>query len=500
MLGFDDPSELVGRWSCEFISPEDQRAHFKPARRDTPFRYELKMRRRDGDSIDVETQISIIEYEGRPASLVFIRDISERKLFEVKLESIHKHAITLNNIETVEEVARSTYKSIGETLGYDDIGFGIVESNSILFKRELGNQNDRVMSQDEPGITVRTVRTGQTQFVSDTRKDPDFFSYKDEGEPISLSEIVVPVKVDGRVFAVINIESTAVNAFDAHDVMLLETLAEHVASTLAIILQKEKLKDNLKELEHSYKELDDYTYAVSHDLKAPLRTIQAFTQFLMEDTIDILDEEKQDYLRRIEAASQRMTEFIDDLLVLSRVNRKYLEVEVIDLNALVKEIELDFEAELSVKRTEIIYSDLPKVQSHRVWIRQLFANLLSNGVKYNKSTEPKVWIEHQERGDQYLFSIKDNGIGIDEKDFEQVFKLFQRLHPQDEYSGTGAGLTICKKIVESYGGKIWVESKLGVGSTFFFTLPKEMKLTLNLEADKDDAPFLEQDAMNVREP
>jgi light-regulated signal transduction histidine kinase (bacteriophytochrome) len=119
-----------------------------------------------------------------------------------------------------------------------------------------------------------------------------------------------------------------------------------------------------------------------------------------------------------------------------------------------------------------VSDDLPTIISQRIWIRQLFTNLISNGLKFNDSPEPKIWITHEDHYDHYVFSVKDNGIGIKEQDRERIFQLFQRLHTQEEYPGTGAGLTICKKIVESNGGRIWVESKVGVGSTFYFTIPK----------------------------
>ena len=115
----------------------------------------------------------------------------------------------------------------------------------------------------------------------------------------------------------------------------------------------------------------------------------------------------------------------------------------------------------------------PALRTQKVWMKQLFNNLISNGLKFNKSAEPKVWVSFEENSDDYIFSIRDNGIGIEKKYHEQIFKIFQRLHTQDEYPGTGAGLTICNKILEKLGGKIRVESTPGKGSTFYFTYPKE---------------------------
>jgi PAS domain S-box-containing protein len=252
---------------------------------------------------------------------------------------------------------------------------------------------------------------------------------------------------------------------------------------------EEELRKILEDLERSNRELDDYTYAVSHDLKAPLRTIEAFSSFLLEDYAEKLDEEGKDYLKRMNEASLRMKNFIDDLLIISRVGRKFTEPEIVDLNNVIKEIKEEHEDILRERRANILSEKLPVLRTQKVWMKQLFSNLISNGLKFNKSAEPKVWVSFEERTYDYIFSIRDNGIGIDKKYHEQIFKIFQRLHTQDEYPGTGAGLTICQKIVEKLGGNINVESKQGKGSTFYFTYPKEEHASdiseVNIIADQD---------------
>ncbi len=235
---------------------------------------------------------------------------------------------------------------------------------------------------------------------------------------------------------------------------------------------EEALERSLEELERSNRELDDYTYVVSHDLRAPLRTINAFSGFVLDDYADMLDERGRDYLRRIIDASTRMDKLTCDLLVLSRVGRKYMDAALVDLNKLTEEIKLDFELQMVERGAEIIVGELPTVKTQRVWMRQLLTNLIRNGLKFNKSTPPRVEVACEEREDDYLFSVRDNGIGIDEKYYDRIFQKFQRLHTQEEYPGTGAGLAICKKIVKNFGGEIWVESQLGEGSTFYFTFPK----------------------------
>jgi light-regulated signal transduction histidine kinase (bacteriophytochrome) len=224
----------------------------------------------------------------------------------------------------------------------------------------------------------------------------------------------------------------------------------------------------------SNRELDEYTYAVSHDLKSPLRTIGSFSTFLLEDYSGQLDDQAKEYLGRMKSATQRMTELIDDLLKISRIGRMNTDIELIDVNQIITSIVADNQSLLDNKNGKITAGELPRIISQRVWVTQLFSNLVNNGLKFNESSNPTIWIECEENEDHYLFSVKDNGIGIDKKHHEKIFKIFQRLHTTKEYPGTGAGLSICKKILESWGGEISVESEVGQGSTFLLKIPKNM--------------------------
>ena len=231
-----------------------------------------------------------------------------------------------------------------------------------------------------------------------------------------------------------------------------------------------KLRERSDELEKVNEELEDYISIVSHDLRAPLRSIYSFTSFLIEDYWDKLDEQGRNYLERVKDSSLRMQLLIEDLLTLSRVGRRYTMVEMVNLNQLLEEIKDDLQIDRA--GAEIIIHDLPTISTQRTWIGQLFKNLIDNALKYNESKVPRVEIEVEEREDDYLFKVKDNGIGIEEKYLSRIFNL-ERLHPQTKYGGgTGLGLAICKRIVEGWGGKIWAQSKVGEGSIFYFNLPK----------------------------
>ncbi len=252
----------------------------------------------------------------------------------------------------------------------------------------------------------------------------------------------------------------------------------------------EELKRLLADLERSNRELDDYTFAVSHDLKAPLRTIESFSSFLLEDHSDNLDDEGKEYLQRMILATKRMNTLIQDLLLISRVGRLNSEIDLVDLYELISDIVDDMELILNERNGEMIYTKLPSIKTQKVWIKQVFSNLISNGLKFNESPNPRIWIKCEERKDHYILSVKDNGIGIDKKHHNKIFKIFQRLHTVNEYPGTGAGLTMCKKIVESMGGNISLDSKLGKGSTFYITIPKGSEIS-----EESEPPYQSDDAL-----
>jgi len=241
---------------------------------------------------------------------------------------------------------------------------------------------------------------------------------------------------------------------------------------------EEETKNYMKELERANRDLTDFAHTVSHDLKAPLRTIQAFTTLILEDHGDTLDERVREYIEKVGDAGERMNTLIKDILTLSRVGRESIEVETVNVNELLEEVKADLTAIIEERGGEVVAADaLPTFSTQRVWMKELFLNLVGNGLKFNRSGKPRVEVSCEERergkgkGKEYLFKIKDNGIGIEEKYQSRIFNLSERLHPQ-EYEGTGFGLSICKKIVDKLDGNIRVESTPGEGSTVFFTIPE----------------------------
>ncbi|MFC1666484.1 ATP-binding protein [Candidatus Omnitrophota bacterium] len=253
-----------------------------------------------------------------------------------------------------------------------------------------------------------------------------------------------------------------------------DSLVEANASIEQKRLELEEQKKLLEKVNH---ELDSFVYTASHDLRAPLRGIDAFATFIEKDYTDKLDEDGKSYLGRIRAGVNKMTELIDDLLTLSRISRIKNPFEDVNIGDLVKSVIDRIEFDIKKHKVELkITEDLPVLICDRIKMGEVFLNLINNAIKFSsklKDVSPVVEVGCSDKGNVYEFYVKDNGIGIDKKYHEGIFGIFKRLHKQEEYEGTGAGLSIVKNIVDDHQGRIWIESELGKGATFYFTIPKK---------------------------
>ena len=227
----------------------------------------------------------------------------------------------------------------------------------------------------------------------------------------------------------------------------------------------------LKDLEDTNRELNDFASIVSHDLKAPLRGIKTLAEWIMEDNIDRLTEEGKEQMELLADRVDRMHKLIDGILHYSRVGRQKEQTSTVHLDTLVPEIWDMLSAPVDIHFC--IEGELPVVVCEHTRISQVFQNLLSNAVKYMDKPEGRVRVGCVEDEDMWKFHVSDNGPGIAEKYYEKIFKMFQTLSATDAFESTGVGLTVVKKIVEMYGGGIWLESEVGAGTTFYFTFPKQ---------------------------
>ncbi len=242
----------------------------------------------------------------------------------------------------------------------------------------------------------------------------------------------------------------------------------------------EELARTNNHLRRVNQELEEFTYVVSHDLKEPLRTLEAFSNFLRQDYGDQLEGDGKEFISHLVQASRRLGRLIDDLLTLSRTGRVINTPRAFAWRPVIDTVLGDLRDLIGRKQAVVrVEEPLPAVVGDPERVMQLLANLVSNGLKYNQSARPEVVIGavpgQESREDRFVtLFVRDNGIGIDPSYHEQVFRIFRRLHHRDDVEGTGAGLAICKRIVEAHGGRIWIESQVGRGATFLFTLPRHL--------------------------
>jgi light-regulated signal transduction histidine kinase (bacteriophytochrome) len=235
---------------------------------------------------------------------------------------------------------------------------------------------------------------------------------------------------------------------------------------------EETLRYQAAELQRSNEELQQFAYVASHDLQEPLRMVTSYMQLLAQRYQGTLDAEAEEFIGYAVEGARRMKSLIDDLLAYSRVGTRREPFVPVDCKEVLQQTLQDLRFAIEESEAVITYDPLPVVRASKLEFALLLQNLLSNALKFRTAESPRIHLSAQQRSIEWLFSVQDNGIGIDPQHAERIFVIFQRLHTRQEYPGTGLGLAICKKIVDRHGGRMWVESTPGQGATFFFTLPR----------------------------
>ena len=232
-----------------------------------------------------------------------------------------------------------------------------------------------------------------------------------------------------------------------------------------------KLEKLIEQYKSSNKELEQFAYVSSHDLKEPLRMITSFLQLLQKRYSAELDEDANDFINFAVDGAKRMNDMINDLLEYSRIGSSERKFEYLESEKIVEIVQNNLKQLIEDHKAKITHDPLPLIYANKQMMIQLFQNLIGNGIKYHSKEKPEIHISADTLDDEYVFSVEDNGIGIDNKHLDRIFTIFQRLHSREEYEGTGIGLAISKRILYKHHGKIWVESELGKGTTFYFSLP-----------------------------
>ena len=400
---------------------------------------DLPALKKDNTEFQVELSISPVTIKGRYFFIGFLKDITERKKAEEKLKESEEKFNKVFQISpagiVIANAATTQYVDINDSflkiIGYERnevIGHSSQELNLI-------DPSDRLKILDELG------KTGLAQNI----------------------EVVFNKKSGEKGHALFSTQSIIINGEKCYLTILYDISGR----------KKAELELNQKSLDltRSNQELEQFAYVASHDLQEPLRMVSSYLQLLEKRYKDKLDADANDFIQFAVDGSNRMRNLINSLLQYSRVNR-IKPFEKINTKGLLQEVLQDLKDVIKVNAANVKVEELPDVFGDTVLIGQLFQNLISNAIKFKGEKNPEVIISGREQNGELLFSVKDNGIGIQKEYSDKIFVIFQRLHSKEKYPGTGIGLAICKKIAERHGGKIWVESEVGKGSTFYFTLIK----------------------------
>lgn len=388
-----------------------------------------------------------------------------------------RRLLTLNKYSVLDSLPESDYDficSMASNICNTPISLiSLVDKDRQWFKSSVGlevSETDREFSFCAHAI----CESSEVMVVEDARKDDRF---KDNrlvtGEPFIRFYAGVPLNSEeGHSLGTLCVIDTKPRYLDQKQISLLKSLAQQVMNLLELRRNKLELENAYRFLKFKNKELAEFTYITSHDLQEPVRTINSLIEMLSEIYSDKFDDQGKEMMRFIVEAGSRMKALILGLLDYSRLGKEK-PTDTIDCNLLLDEVISDLSSSIKDANGTINKKSLPKVYGYKTDLRLLFQNLISNALKFRHSDRhPVIQVEAKDKIEHWEFCVTDNGIGIDKQFRTRIFKIFQRLHSRDKYEGYGLGLTHCRKIIELHNGKIWVQSRKGSGSKFYFNIPK----------------------------
>ncbi|PIA78522.1 histidine kinase [Gaetbulibacter sp. 4G1] len=446
------------------------------------FVIDKRYKKKDGSVLWAKTNVNAVRDNlgNIKYQVALIEDITSEREKSLIIDMINDVAKSILGKMNIYEIAWEITHNIAEYLNTNDCIIYLVDQEKETLE-QIAAYGEKVEGKNQilnkitlpigKGIVGTVAKTGKAEIIKNTALDSRYI-VDDEKR---LSEITVPIISDGRVIGIIDSEHIEKNYFTKEHLHTLESIANLVAMQLksAINLrerQKAESKnvDLLTKLEKSNEELQEYAHIVSHDLKSPLRSIDALVNWIKEDNKGKLDDTSNKNLELIETTLEKMEQLISDVLLYSSVGSDSTKKEEVDLNILIEDLKQILFVPEHIKIETL--NPLPIVYGDKVKLQQLFQNLISNAVKFNDKEEGRIEIDVQDQKSFYQFSIKDNGIGIDKKYHNKIFKIFHAL--QESKESTGIGLSIVKKIIDLFKGEIWIESIPTKGTTFHFTLKK----------------------------
>lgn len=403
----------------------------------------LLCRCKDGREIPVDIMLSPLGHEQTGLTMAVVRDVTDRAIF-------------MERLRVSEAKFRAVFESAPDPI------LAVSERGLIVMANQQATQVFGYTNEELIGASIEMLVPESSRSEHVTLRNR--YINHPHARPMGAGLALTARHKDGREVPV-DIMLSPIHTAEGNFIM---SIVRDVTERRRV---EQKLREQAKELQRSNAELEQFAYVASHDLQEPLRAVAGSCQFIERKLGHSLEPDVLEFLGFAVDGAKRMQELIHDLLAFSRIGRS-MRVDKVDLNHVLARVKVNLAEQLRETGTTLHMTHLPSIKGDASQLVQLFQNLLSNAMKFrSKEATPEIKITWQASGPYATFAVADNGIGIPATQQDRIFILFQRLHHRDEYPGTGIGLAICKKIIESHGGKIWVESELNRGSTFSFTLP-----------------------------
>lgn len=503
--GLTREASIDGGWT-QAVHPDDVQAvesAWEQARAEGDF-FESELRLRGADGTYRWFLARAVPYRDPNGQMIawfgVSNDIEQKKRAEANAKFIAEHNERLVKIIDPTEMIEITIQKVCDFLKVDRCGLLAVDlvsgTYTVAHENQCGEHSTRGTYgiAEFPADLTAKLDAGQTIVIDDVESHPSFSPEQRElmSRMHVRSLIDVPRRRDGDLVAILAVASNSPRKWREDEIALMNSVADSLWFSLETMRLLGSLRDSesryrqaaeesarlnrelarqVRQLESANRELDSFSYTVSHDLRQPLRAVQGYAEMLLDDYREQLDENGRELLDQVSESAEKMNALINDLLSFSRFSRQNIEKQTVNVRELVTSVWESLKDDASKVRVDFRVGELPRAEGDESMIRQVFVNLLSNALKFSRNCEApvvEVGSYPSEKGSVYF--VRDNGAGFDMAYVDKLFNIFKRLHRQEEYEGTGVGLAIVQRIVHRHGGDIWAESKVGEGATFFFTL------------------------------